>query len=53
VVFTGASVLLDRYVAQDHDDDGSTKLDKDAATTERTSSAAAGSGSAGLALLAA
>jgi ZIP family zinc transporter len=54
VVFTGASVLLDRYVAQDDDDgDGSTKLDKDAATTERTSSAAAGSGSAGLALLAA
>jgi ZIP family zinc transporter len=53
VVFTGASVLLDRYVAQDDDGDGSTKLDKDAATTERTSSAAAGSGSAGLALLAA
>jgi ZIP family zinc transporter len=53
VVFTGASVLLDRYVAQDQDADGSTKLDKDAATTERPASSATASGSAGLALLAA
>ncbi|MBW3648771.1 MAG: zinc permease, partial [Actinobacteria bacterium] len=35
VVFTGASVVLDRYVAKDDDPDGSTKLDKDAAARER------------------
>jgi len=53
VVFTGLSVLIDRYVAKDDDPDGSDKLDKDAATNERSASAASMSGGAGLALLAA
>ena len=53
LVFTGASVLLDRYAAQGDDQDGSAKLDKDAAALERPPTAASTSGSAGLALLAA
>ena len=53
VVFTGASVLLDRYVADDDDPDGSAKLDKDAAADDRPASSASTSGGAGLALLAA
>ncbi len=53
VVFTGASVVLDRYVANDDDPDGSTKLDKDAAASERPATSASVSGGAGLALLAA
>ena len=57
VVFTGASVVLDRYVAQDDDaaddPDGSDKLDKDAAASGRPATSASTSGSAGLALLAA
>ena len=52
VVFTGASVVLDRYVADD-DPDGSAKLDKDAAAADRPASSASTSGGAGLALLAA
>ena len=53
VVFTGASVLLDRQVAKEDDPDGSAKLDKDAAADERPATAASTSGGAGLALLAA
>jgi ZIP family zinc transporter len=53
VVFTGASVVLDRYVANDDDPNGSTKLDKDAAASERPATSASVSGGAGLALLAA
>jgi ZIP family zinc transporter len=53
VVFTGASVILDRYVAKDDDPDGSTKLDKDAAASERPATSASVTGGAGLALLAA
>ncbi len=53
VVFTGASVVLDRYVAQDDDPEGSDKLDKDAAASERPATSASSTGSAGLALLAA
>ena len=58
LVFTGASVLLDRYVAkEDPDDDtsgdGSAKLDKDAASQGRSPTQASMSGGAGLALLAA
>ena len=53
VVFTGASVVLDRYVAREDDPDGSAKLDKDAAATERPPTSASSSGGAGLALLAA
>ncbi|MBW3639927.1 MAG: zinc permease [Actinobacteria bacterium] len=53
VVFTGASVVLDRYVAKDDDPDGSTKLDKDAAARERPATSASVGGGAGLALLAA
>ncbi len=53
VVFTGASVVLDRYVADDDDPDGSDKLDKDAAADDRPASSASTSGGAGLALLAA
>ena len=53
LVFTGASVVLDRYAAQGDDPDGSAKLDKDAAAQERPPSAASTSGGAGLALLAA
>lgn len=52
VVFTGCSVLLDRYVAKADAADGSTKLDKDAAG-ERPATSPSVSGSAGLALLAA
>lgn len=54
IVFTGASMLLDRYVAgDDGDPEGSDKLDKDAAASERSASSASVSGAAGLALLAA
>jgi ZIP family zinc transporter len=53
VVFTAASVLLDRYVARDADPDGSDKLDKDAASSDRSAASASLSGGAGLALLAA
>lgn len=54
VVFTGASMLLDRLVARDDGDpEGSDKLDKDAASSERSASSASISGAAGLALLAA
>jgi len=53
VVFTAASALLDRFVAQDPDSDGSSKLDKDAASTGRPAGQASVSGGAGLALLAA
>jgi ZIP family zinc transporter len=35
IVFTAASVVLDRYVADDDDPDGSAKLDKDAAAGDR------------------
>lgn len=52
-VFTGASVVLDRYVAQGDDPDGSAKLDKDAAASGRPATSASTSGGAGLALLAA
>ena len=54
IVFTGASMLLDRYVAGESDpDDGSDKMDKDAASTGRSPTSASISGAAGLALLAA
>jgi len=53
VVFTAASVLLDRFVAKEDDPDGSAKLDKDAAASERSASGASMRGGAGLALLAA
>jgi ZIP family zinc transporter len=53
VVFTAASVVLDRYVAREDDPDGSAKLDKDAAASERPPTSASSSGGAGLALLAA
>jgi ZIP family zinc transporter len=53
VVFTGASVVLDRYVAKEDDPDGSAKLDKDAAASERPATSTSSSGGAGLALLAA
>jgi ZIP family zinc transporter len=53
VVFTGASVVLDRYVAKEDDPDGSAKLDKDAAASERPATSVSSSGGAGLALLAA
>lgn len=53
VVFTGVSVILDRYVTKDDAPDGSTKLDKDAAASERPATSASVSGGAGLALLAA
>ena len=55
IVFTAASVVLDRYVADDDPDDpdGSAKLDKDAAAADRAPSSASTSGGAGLALLAA
>ncbi len=52
-MFTGASVVLDRYVAHDDDPDGSAKLDKDAAADDRSASSASTSGGAGLAVLAA
>ena len=53
VVFTGASLFLDRYVAGDDGQEGSDKLDKDAAASERSATKASVSGAAGLALLAA
>src|SRR3712207_6183376 len=53
VVFTGASMVLDRYAGQGEEDDGSAKLDKDAAARGRAPSDASTSGGAGLALLAA
>lgn len=54
VVFTAASMLLDRFVAgDDGDPGGSDKLDKDAASSERSASSASVGGAAGLALLAA
>ena len=57
IVFTVLSMLLDRYVAGQAgdapDEDGSDKLDKDAAASERPATAASVKGSAGLALLAA
>ena len=54
VTFTGASMALDRYAAADGgEDDGSAKLDKDAAASERPATAASVRGGAGLALLAA
>lgn len=54
IVFTLASVLLDRYAAGDAgEEDGSDKLDKDAAATGRSATSASVSGAAGLALLAA
>lgn len=53
VVFTVASVLLDRSVEHAEDQDGSPKLDKDAAADDRSATAASTGGGAGLALLAA
>ncbi len=53
LVFTAASVVLDRYAADSDDPDGSAKLDKDAASSERPATSASTSGGAGLALLAA
>lgn len=64
IVFTLASVLLDRYAAGDtgvgdgsdeggSDEGGSDKLDKDAAASGRSATSASVSGAAGLALLAA
>src|SRR3712207_1933186 len=59
VVFTTLSALLDRWAEPDDDghetseDEGSPKLDKDAATVERPATAASAKGTAGLALLAA
>jgi ZIP family zinc transporter len=56
VVFTALSAALDRWAAggQVHSaEDGSTKLDKDAASADRPATAASARGAAGLALLAA
>ena len=54
VVFTALSALLDRWAeAGGAEQDGSAKLDKDAATTERAPTAASARSTAGLALLAA
>ncbi len=54
VVFTGASMALDRWAASGTgEDEGSDKLDKDAAASERPATAASVRGAAGLALLAA
>ncbi len=53
-VFTALSAMLDRWAEADGaDEEGSAKLDKDAATTERPPTAASAHGAAGLALLAA
>lgn len=51
VVFTGLSVVLDRYVAKEDETEGSDKLDKDAASTGRAPSSGSVGGAAGLALL--
>ncbi len=59
VVFTSLSALLDRWAEPDDrssgdaTEEGSPKLDKDAATAERPPTAASAKGTAGLALLAA
>jgi len=61
LVFTLLSLALDRWAARQaggesaavEDDDGSTKLDKDAASADRPATPASTSGTAGLALLAA
>lgn len=53
VVFTGASVLIDRYVTPGDDGEGSITLDKDAAARERPAATASVGAGAGLALLAA
>ena len=59
VVFTTLSALLDRWAEPDDDrphedtEDGSPKLDKDAATADRPATATSTRGAAGLALLAA
>ncbi len=58
VVFTGLSAALDRWAQpeeapEDRDEDGSPKLDKDAATADRPATATSTRGAAGLALLAA
>jgi ZIP family zinc transporter len=57
VVFTALSALLDRWAQPNEGDpdadEGSPKLDKDAATAERPPAAASVKGTAGLALLAA
>ena len=59
VVFTALSALLDRWAKPDDSgsgdatEEGSPKLDKDAATAERPPTAASVKGTAGLALLAA
>ena len=59
VVFVALSALLDRWAEPDDggpgnpDDEGSPKLDKDAAAEERPATAASTRGAAGLALLAA
>jgi ZIP family zinc transporter len=58
VVFTVLSAALDRWAEpeeapEDHDEDGSPKLDKDAATADRPATATSTKGAAGLALLAA
>jgi ZIP family zinc transporter len=58
VVFTVLSAALDRWAEPEggpegHDEDGSPKLDKDAATANRPATATSTRGAAGLALLAA
>src|SRR5919112_1660370 len=58
VVFTVLSAALDRWAQpeeapEDRDEDGSPKLDKDAATADRPATATSTRGAAGLALLAA
>jgi zinc transporter, ZIP family len=58
LVFTVASAALDRWAQPDHsgdrdEDEGSPKLDKDAATQERPATAESTRGAAGMALLAA
>jgi zinc transporter, ZIP family len=58
LVFTAASAALDRWAqpghgSDRHEDQGSPKLDKDAATEERPATAESTHGAAGLALLAA
>jgi ZIP family zinc transporter len=58
VVFTVLSAALDRWAQpqeapEDHEEEGSAKLDKDAATADRPATATSTRGAAGLALLAA
>ncbi len=58
IVFTALSAALDRWAQPEdapagHDEDGSPKLDKDAATADRSATATSTRGAAGLALLAA